>query len=70
MRLKVDAGRCEGHGLCYLVDSELFPLDEDGRIAAADGAEVPAGMEALAEEGAEACPVLALSIDRGTGAPS
>jgi ferredoxin len=60
MRLHVHPGRCEGHGSCFFVDPELFPLDEQGQTAVVDGAEVPAGQEELAREGVQACPVLTL----------
>ena len=63
MRLRVTSGRCEGHGMCYLMDPDLFPLDEDGLTAVADGADVPAGMEAIAEEGVQSCPVMALALE-------
>jgi ferredoxin len=62
MRLRVTSGRCEGHGMCYLVDPDLFPLGEDGLTAVVDGAEVPEGMEAIAEEGVQSCPVMALAL--------
>ena len=63
MRLRVHAGRCEGHGSCYLLDPDLFPLDDGGFTAVEDGAEVPPGQEEAATEGAAACPVLALEIE-------
>jgi ferredoxin len=63
MRFRVASGRCEGHGMCYIIDPELFPLDEAGLTAIVDGAEVPHGLEDMAEEGALSCPVMALSVD-------
>jgi ferredoxin len=63
VRLRVHPGRCEGHGSCYLVDPELFPLDDDGLTAVADGIEVPAERAGAAEEGALSCPVLALEVE-------
>lgn len=63
MKLRVHAGRCEGHGSCYLIDPDLFQLDDNGFIAVADGSEVPPGQEEAAAEGAAACPVLALTVE-------
>ncbi len=55
---------CAHHGLCFVVDAELFPLDDDGRIAIdEDGIDVPEGKEDLAREGVIQCPVLALRIE-------
>jgi ferredoxin len=50
--------------LCFVVDAELFPLDDDGKIAIGeDGVEVPAGKEDVARDGVSQCPVLALQIE-------
>jgi ferredoxin len=62
MKIMVFPERCEGHALCYLVDADLFPLDDDAHTAVVDGTEVPAGQEKLAREGVLACPVAALSV--------
>ena len=56
--------RCEGHGLCFLEDEDLYPLDDDGHIAIPDETEVPTGDEPAAERGALACPVAALQIEQ------
>lgn len=63
MRLRVEAGRCEGHGSCYFVDPDLFPLDDGGFTGVVDGSEVPAGQEGSARDGVSACPVLALVVE-------
>ena len=64
MKIIADHGICENHGLCFIVDAELFPLDDEGKIAIGeDGVEVPAGKEDLAREGVSQCPVLALQIE-------
>jgi ferredoxin len=64
MKLRVHPGRCEGHGACYFVDPGLFPLDDDGLTAVADGTEISDEQAQAAEEGALACPVLALEIEK------
>jgi ferredoxin len=61
MRLWVRPGVCEGHGSCYFVDPDLFPLDDDGLTAVVDGSEVAADRVEVAREGVSACPVLALT---------
>lgn len=63
MKISVDNSRCEGHGQCYIVDADLFPLDEEGYSIVGKGREVPAGREDVAREGVAACPVQALTID-------
>jgi ferredoxin len=62
MRLRVLPGRCEGHGSCYFVDTEIFPLDDRGQTAVVDGTEIPEDQVELAKEGVLACPVLALEV--------
>jgi ferredoxin len=54
---------CGAHGVCSTVDEELFHLDDDGFIAIGDGVDVPAGKEAIAHEGVDACPLRALRIE-------
>lgn len=64
MKIIADQAICEHHGLCFVVDAELFPLDDDGKIAIGeDGVEVPAGKEDVARDGVSQCPVLALQIE-------
>jgi ferredoxin len=63
MRLRVRPGACQGHGSCYLVDPDLFPLGDDGLTAVADGTEVPPELVDVAREGVAACPVLALGAE-------
>lgn len=63
MKISVDNEVCDGHGMCYVVDPDLFPLDEDGYCAIGVGKQVPAGEESMAREGVDACPVGALRID-------
>ncbi|GAA3390696.1 ferredoxin [Cryptosporangium minutisporangium] len=61
MKVLVDNQRCEAHGQCWMVDEELFPLDDDGYSAIpAGGFDVPAGKEDVARRGVDACPLQAL----------
>jgi ferredoxin len=64
MRIRVFPERCEGHGLCFMADADLYPLDDDGHIAIESGTFVPPESEASAAEGALACPVAALAVEK------
>lgn len=63
MRISVDNGKCEGHGQCWAVDPDLFPLDEEGYSVVGKDREVPPGKEDLAQAGVDSCPMAALTID-------
>jgi ferredoxin len=64
MKIIADQAICEHHGLCFVMDAELFPLDDEGKIAIGeDGVEVPEGKEDRARDGVSQCPVLALQIE-------
>ncbi|MCX4092366.1 ferredoxin [Nocardia sp. alder85J] len=30
LRIEIDRGRCTGHGRCYMLEPELFDVDDDG----------------------------------------
>lgn len=62
MEISVDKDLCDAHGQCFMVDEELFPLDEEGFSTIGEGAVVPAGKEDVAREAADACPKQALLI--------
>jgi ferredoxin len=59
--LKADLDRCAGHGRCSAISDELFPQDDDGRIAISwrdiDEDDLPLARDAVA-----ACPERALSL--------
>ncbi|QJY45408.1 ferredoxin [Pseudonocardia broussonetiae] len=65
MRISVDSSLCEAHSQCYVVDPDLFPLDDDGYSAVGQDRPVPAGEEDAARLGVSACPVAALRADDG-----
>jgi ferredoxin len=63
MRISVDAGQCIGHGRCYTVSPEVFAPDDEGYCAGrGSSADVPAGREAAARAGAQACPEGAITL--------
>jgi ferredoxin len=57
---------CKAHGLCAELLPERVSLDEWG-YPIIDGRPVPRGLETLARRAADACPTLALRIDRSPG---
>jgi ferredoxin len=63
MRISVDREQCVGHGRCYTVSPEVFEPDDEG-FCAGQGIirEIPAGLEAAARAGGEACPAGAIAI--------
>ena len=62
MKVHVLNDRCQGHGVCNMTSPEIFHLAvEDGHCFVLSE-EVPPGLESSAEEGADACPELAIVI--------
>ena len=63
MRVRVDDGRCEGHGRCYALAPELFEPDDIGNShEVADGV-VAAGMEHKAHVAVANCPERAIALE-------
>jgi ferredoxin len=64
MRIVVDHERCQGHGRCYDLASELFGADDDGHVVVLvpDG-RVPTDAERAAVLAVRNCPERALSLD-------
>jgi ferredoxin len=62
-RLVVDWPRCVAHGLCAEVLPELVTLDEWGYPVLADGP-VPGDLHRAAVRARDACPAVALRLDR------
>jgi len=61
MKAVIDLSKCSGHARCYATDPELFQIDDSG-YALRPEFEVPAGSEAAAREGADACPERAITV--------
>lgn len=62
-RLRVDPIACDGHGLC----AELFPEGitvDDWGYPIVDGSPIPRSLERHARRAVDACPVLALRLER------
>lgn len=68
MRILVDRGRCEGHGLCEEAAPRVFELDDEGELVHHyEGAEVPGELEEAAGRAVRVCPVAALREGPGAG---
>ena len=63
MRIRVNPIECLGHGLCAELLPELIRLDEWG-YPIVNPAPVPAHLEAHARRAADACPTLAILLER------
>ena len=63
VRVTVDRVRCNGHARCASLAPDVYPLDEEG-YAVGGQRIVPAGSEQRAEQGALACPELAIAVRR------
>jgi ferredoxin len=62
LRVIADRSACCGYGVCSEICPEIFGVDENG-IVSLKTEWAPAGLEAKAREGAEACPQSALSVE-------
>ena len=63
MRISVDAEQCIGHGQCYVTSPDVYAHDDEGFSAGRGRSrDVPAGLEAVARAGAQACPAGAIKI--------
>lgn len=62
MKARVDKDTCIGCGLCPSICPEVYQMDDDGK-AYAVSEDVPQGVEDSAQEGADSCPVNAISVE-------
>jgi ferredoxin len=60
MKVTVDKEVCVGCGLCAGICPDVYEMD--GAIAVVKGDAVPAGQEACAKQGADECPVTAITV--------
>lgn len=61
MKVRVDRTLCQGHARCWSTAPDVYTLDDEGYCDIGE-LEVPAGLEADAREGAEACPEEAIEV--------
>lgn len=63
VRIRVDAGRCDGHALCAALAGDVYRVNEsDGRNEMGEF-ELPPALLDSARRGAAACPERAITID-------
>ena len=62
MRVRVDRGKCVGHGRCYVLAPEVFGDDERGHCVVRSPQVLPP-LEDEARLGEENCPEGAISIE-------
>jgi ferredoxin len=60
--IRVDKAKCQGHALCYAVDPELYPLDDDG-FSALTVKQIYDAQVPDAERGVDACPERAIAVE-------
>lgn len=60
----VNKDTCIGCGLCTGVAPDIFAIGDDGKSdVILDGGEVPAELEAAADDAAAQCPVQAITVE-------
>lgn len=65
MKIRIIKERCQGHAMCRMRAPQVFVLDEHG-YNVMDPFGVRPESEAVALEGAEACPERAIVVLRGS----
>ena len=62
MRVRIDPERCQGHGRCYDLASEIFTDDDEGYGQVRDDGVVAAELQQQARLAAMNCPESAIDI--------
>ena len=61
MKIRLDRTKCQAHGLCYAINPELFPIDDEGYSTLTEHA-LALSEEQDARTAVAACPEDALAI--------
>ena len=65
MRIILDNEKCQGHGRCYALASDLFDSDDEGyAVLRIEGTDVPPELESAAQLAADNCPEYAITVER------
>ena len=64
MKVRLERSRCAGHALCYAVNPDVFPIDDDGYSIMEDHSVRPEDEQAT-RDGVASCPELALTLEEG-----
>lgn len=62
MRVSVDSSLCTGHAQCNAYGPDVYDLDDDG-YCVIPRAEIPDELRRQAEDGANACPESAITVE-------
>ena len=60
--LRIDAGRCQGHAICYLLAPDLFEVDDEGRGSVIRDTMKSDGDQEQAAIAIDRCPERAISL--------
>ena len=63
MRVRIDAGRCTGHGRCYTLAPEVFEPDDRGLGLVSVLGDLPAQLEPSARKAQANCPEQAIELE-------
>lgn len=63
MKVRLDRAKCRGHALCYTVNPDIFPIDDEGYSILQEHIIQP-GDEEITRAGVAACPESALIIEK------
>lgn len=67
MKVRVHAGRCQGHNNCIRLSPELFDMDRDGYAVVRGDGTVPAALREVAALAVANCPEAAIELDKDAG---
>lgn len=62
MRLRIDPGKCQGHGRCYDLSPDLFGDDDEGYGQVLANGSVPADKVLQARKAVANCPESAVAL--------
>ena len=62
MKVRLERSKCAGHAQCYAVDSNLFPIDDEGYSTLQEHTVAPGDAQAT-RAGVDACPERALILE-------
>ncbi|WP_319428593.1 ferredoxin [Mycobacterium sp. RTGN5] len=61
MRIKVDLGKCTGHGICESIAEDVFEVDDDGSVRI-HGDQRPESDRERMQKAVTQCPAAALNL--------
>jgi ferredoxin len=62
VKVRIDSGRCQGHGRCYDLAPDMFGEDEEGYGSVLGDGIVPPGREHDARRAEANCPERAIEV--------